>query len=88
MRTKDLLKRTMPYYKKYWKTMVFDLFCAGLTTICELVLPLIIKYFTNTAIEDASSLTVKIVLMLVLVVLRILLTWHPFASEQEFLHRQ
>ena len=64
MRTKDLLKRTMPYYKKYWKTMVFDLFCAGLTTICELVLPLIIKYFTNTAIEDASSLTVKIVLML------------------------
>lgn len=44
--------------------MVFDLFCAGLTTICELVLPLIIKYFTNTAIEDASSLTVKIVLML------------------------
>lgn len=64
MRTKDLLKRTMPYYKKYWKTMVFDLFCAGLTTICELILPLIIKYFTNTAIEDASSLTVKIVLML------------------------
>ena len=64
MKTKDLLKRTMPYYKKYWKTMVFDLFCAGLTTICELVLPLIIKYFTNTAIEDASSLTVKIVLML------------------------
>ena len=44
--------------------MVFDLFCAGLTTICELVLPLIIKYFTNTAIEDVSLLTVRIILTL------------------------
>lgn len=64
MRTKALLRRTMPYYKKYWKTMVFDLFCAGLTTICELVLPLIIKYFTNSAVEDVSGLSVKIVFML------------------------
>lgn len=54
----------MPYYKKYWKSMVFDLFCAGLTTICELILPLIIKYFTNTAIEDISQLTIKAILML------------------------
>lgn len=64
MKTKHLIKRTMPYYKKYWKSMVFDLFCAGLTTICELVLPLIIKYFTNTAIEDISQLTIKAILML------------------------
>ena len=64
MKTKQLIKRTMPYYKKYWKSMVFDLFCAGLTTVCELVLPLIIKYFTNTAIEDVSLLSVKIILML------------------------
>lgn len=64
MKTKQLIKRTMPYYKKYWKSMVFDLFCAGLTTVCELVLPLIIKYFTNTAIEDVGMLSVKIILML------------------------
>ncbi|MBR3919131.1 MAG: ABC transporter ATP-binding protein [Clostridia bacterium] len=64
MRTRNLVKRTMPYYKKYWKSMIFDLFCAGLTTICELVLPLIIKYFTNTAIEDVSLLTVRIILTL------------------------
>ncbi|MBE7058391.1 MAG: ABC transporter ATP-binding protein [Ruminococcaceae bacterium] len=64
MRTKHLIKRTMPYYKRYWKSMVFDLFCAGLTTICELILPLIIKYFTNTAIEDISQLTIKAILML------------------------
>lgn len=64
MKTKHLIKRTMPYYKKYWKSIVFDLFCAGLTTICELVLPLIVKYFTNTAIEDISQLTIKAILTL------------------------
>jgi hypothetical protein len=64
MKTTQLIKRTLPYYKKYWKTMAFDLFCAGLTTICELVLPLIIKYFTNTAMDDISKLTLDMVLSL------------------------
>ncbi len=74
MKSKNLLKRTMPYYKKYWKSMVFDLFCAGLTTICELVLPLIIKYFTNTAIEDIGSLTIRAILIAggIYIVLRII----------------
>ena len=64
MKTTKLIKRTLPYYKKYTRTMLFDLLCAGLTTVCELVLPLIIKYFTNTAIEDVASLTYKAVLTL------------------------
>lgn len=64
MKTTQLIKRTLPYYKKYWKIMVFDLFCAGLTTICELVLPLIIKYFTNTAMEDVGKLALSTVLLL------------------------
>mgnify|MGYP002508853224 CR=1 FL=1 len=33
----ELMKRFLPYYKKYWKIVVIDLLCAGLTTICELV---------------------------------------------------
>lgn len=74
MKTTYLIKRTLPYYKRYWRTMVFDLFCAGLTTICELVLPLIVKYFTNTAIEDISKLLLRTVLMLggLYIVLRII----------------
>ena len=40
MKTTALLKRFIPYYRKYVWIMVMDLFCAGLTTICELVLPL------------------------------------------------
>ena len=45
----ELLRRFLPYYKKYWTVVVIDLFCAGLTTICEMVLPMIIRYITNTA---------------------------------------
>ena len=41
-----------------------DLFCAGLTTICELVLPMIIRYITNTGMNDLASLTVETILKL------------------------
>ena len=47
-----LLKRFLPYYKKHWRVIVTDLFCAGLTTICDLVLPMIIRYITNTGKPD------------------------------------
>lgn len=60
----ELLKRFLPYYGKYWKIVVIDLFCAGLTTICELVLPMIIRYITNTGMNDLASLTVAMILRL------------------------
>ena len=60
----ELLKRFLPYYGKYWKIVAIDLFCAGLTTICELVLPMIIRYITNTGMNDLASLTVAIILRL------------------------
>lgn len=60
----ELLKRFLPYYGKYWKIVVIDLLCAGLTTICELVLPMIIRYITNTGMNDLASLTVATILQL------------------------
>ena len=45
--TKELFRRFQPYFKPYWKTLVLDLFCAGLTTLCELVLPMIMRSITN-----------------------------------------
>lgn len=39
--------------------MGIDLFCAALTTICELVLPLILRYMTNLGMTDLSALTVR-----------------------------
>lgn len=54
----EIMRRFWPYYRKYWKTELLDLFCAALTTLCELVLPVILKYITNTGLSDAAALTV------------------------------
>lgn len=59
-----LLRRFWPYLSRYKKILFFDLFCAALTTLCDVVLPLIMRYLTNTAMEDAALLTVQIVLQL------------------------
>ncbi len=53
-----------PYFRKYRKTMAFDLCCAALTTVCELVLPLIVRTITTRATYDVASLTVPFVLMM------------------------
>lgn len=62
MKTSELMKRFTPYYKTYWKTMVFDLFCASLTTICELVLPMILRYITNQGLNNLTAITAHTVL--------------------------
>ncbi len=54
-----LLKRFLPYYKKYKWILLFDLFCAALTTVCELVLPIIVREITGSA--TAGSLTSTLV---------------------------
>ena len=63
-KTTELFKRFLPYYGKYKRTLIFDLFCAALTTVCELVLPLIMRYITNEGINDLANLSVKIIVRL------------------------
>ena len=60
--TIELLKRFAPYFKKYKGTLILDLICAALTTICELVLPLIMRYITNITLQEGVTLTVKSVM--------------------------
>ncbi len=55
----ELFKRFLPYLKKYRKTMFMDLFCASLTCVCEMVLPLIMRYITNEGLRDLASLSMK-----------------------------
>ena len=50
--TRELFRRFAPYFKKYRFTLWMDLFCAALTTVCELVLPLIMRYITNEGLRD------------------------------------
>lgn len=59
---KGLIRRFLPYFRKYWPVLVFDLFCAALTTVCELVLPLLVRYITDLGINDLTALTLEIVL--------------------------
>lgn len=35
-----LIRRFLPYLAKYKMTLFLDLFCAALTTLCDIVLPL------------------------------------------------
>lgn len=61
MKTTELLARFAPYYRKYIPTLLMDLFCAALTTVCELVLPLILRYITNQGLSGEAVLTVRLV---------------------------
>ena len=59
-----LMRRFWPYLRKYRHILALDLFCAALTTLCDMVLPLIMRYLTNTATTDLAALTAQVVLQL------------------------
>lgn len=58
------LRRFLPYYKRYAGVMAKDMLCASLTTICELLLPLLVREITRRAGESPLELTVNFVLIL------------------------
>lgn len=62
--TGELFKRFIPYFKNYTGTLIMDLFCASLTTVCELVLPLIMRYITNQGIKDLAALSARTIIYL------------------------
>lgn len=74
MSTKYLLKRFYPYFRPYWYILVFDLFCASLTSVCDLVLPVIVRHITNTVTNSPADLTAELVVRITLlyIVLRII----------------
>ena len=74
MKTSVLIRRFLPYFQKYLPILVFDLLCAALTTVCDLVLPLIVRSITSLAANDLAALTVSYVLRLggVYVLLRVI----------------
>ncbi len=59
-----LIKRFLPYYRQYAGVVALDLFCAALTTVCELVLPMMVRYITDMGMNNLEALTVKTVLMI------------------------
>ena len=69
MKNKHLIKKVLPYFYKYRFTLFLDLFCAGLTTASEMILPLLLRALTNRAVEDLASITMDFVLRLSLIYL-------------------
>lgn len=67
MKNKHLIKKVLPYFYKYRFTLFLDLFCAGLTTASEMILPLLLRALTNRAVEDLASITMDFVLRLSLI---------------------
>lgn len=64
-KSRELLKRFLPYYRPYLLVLLRDLGCAAMTTICEMVLPLIIRYITNAGINgNIAVLTTGLILKL------------------------
>jgi len=59
----DNLKFFSKYYKPYIGIVILDLMCACLTTVCELVLPMIVRYITHAA-ESGAVLLISSVLKL------------------------
>ncbi len=64
MRKINNLKFFSKYYRPYIGIIILDLICACLSTVCELVLPMIVRYITQTAEGGASALLVTTVLRL------------------------
>ena len=67
MKTSDLMRRFAPYYRKYTGVLLLDLFCAFLTTICEMVLPLIFRYITNQGMTNIAAITVESILFIAMI---------------------
>ena len=60
--TYKVLRFFLPYYRPYIGVIILDLVCALLTTVCELVFPMIIRYITNTALSGEATLVMSTIL--------------------------
>lgn len=56
-----LMKKIMPYYARYKWILILDLLCASLTTLCELVFPLIVRGITDIATKTPENLTLRLI---------------------------
>ena len=58
----DLRRWFFPYFRKHKRVVILDLFCASLTTLNEIVLPMLVRNITSVAIESPADLTLRLIL--------------------------
>ncbi len=54
-----LIRRFLPIWPSTKKVLFIDLFCAALTTMCDIILPKIISTITNSAMGVGIALTAR-----------------------------
>lgn len=59
--TFSLIRRFAPYFKKYRFTLALDLICAALTSVCDIVLPMMVRYLAQLGMNDMASLTLTVI---------------------------
>ena len=67
MKNRNLIKKVLPYFNRYRMTVFLDLFCAGLTTASEMILPLLLRALTSRGMEDIALITSDFILKLSLI---------------------
>lgn len=61
MKNIELIKKVVPYFKKYKGILLIDLCCAALTTASDMILPLLLRFLTNIGMNKFELLTIELV---------------------------
>lgn len=59
-----LIRTVLPYFAKHKNILFIDLFCAGLTTASEMILPILLRQVTNLGIYNPAGLTISLIVRL------------------------
>lgn len=66
MKNLHLIRKILPYFGRYKHILFFDLFCAGLTTASEMILPLILRHLSNVGLYQFEQLSGQLILRMAL----------------------
>lgn len=61
MSTFSLIRRFAPFFKKYRWTLALDLLCAALTSLCDIVLPMMVRYLAQLGMGGLAGMTMTVV---------------------------
>lgn len=59
---KGTLSRFLPYYKPHLFMLALDMLCASILVGCDVALPVIVSYLTDTAVNDITKITTALIL--------------------------
>lgn len=66
---KELLRKFIPFYRKYKKIFIMDMLAAVLTVVSELTLPLIIRNITNLSAVGIENITLNYIVTIAFIYL-------------------